>query len=66
MMLYISSLISFSVLTYIANSLGVLPTNKLFIPLFGIICFIFSIGVKVFSAASISNIKMDIEKDRNP
>lgn len=37
----ISSLISFSVLTYIANSLGVLPTNKLFIPLFGIICFIY-------------------------
>ena len=28
----------------------------------GIICFCFSIGIKVFSAASISNIKMDIEK----
>lgn len=37
----ISSLLSFSVLTYIANSLGVLPTSKYFIPLFVIICFIY-------------------------
>ena len=29
---------------------------------FGIICLCLSIGIKVFSAASISNIKMDIEK----
>ena len=39
-----------------------LTKGEKFLYIFGIICFIFSIGVKVFSAASISNIKMDIEK----
>ena len=37
----ISSVFSFSCLTYIANALGVVPTNKYFIPLFVIVCFIY-------------------------
>lgn len=37
----ISSLISFAVITYIANAVGILPTNKYFLPLFAIIGFIY-------------------------
>lgn len=37
----ISSLVSFAVITYIANAVGIVPTNKYFLPLFAIIGFIY-------------------------
>ena len=39
-----------------------LTRGEKFLYMLGIFCFCFSLGIKVFSAASISNIKMDIEK----
>lgn len=37
----ISALVSFSAITYIANAANIVPSNRLFVPLFLIICFIY-------------------------